>query len=207
MEAFLDKAKPSRNVSFAPIRFLFVGRLDVYTKGLDMLLQAFALARPRVHREALLVLVGPEWNGCMSVLTNLIKAVRLEEHVNIAGIRMGSDLAEMFDQSHIYIHVSRHEGHPSAVTEALLWGKPAILTSTIGTTSYPEIAYLSHVLVVPPRVDDIANSMIRAMACIEELQRNACENRLKVGEFFSWNRAAREHINRYQEVSKERLGE
>jgi len=44
-----------------PLRLVSVGRLDVFTKGLDILLDAFAAARASAPVE--LTVVGPDWNG------------------------------------------------------------------------------------------------------------------------------------------------
>jgi glycosyltransferase involved in cell wall biosynthesis len=181
------------------IQFLFVGRLDVYTKGLDLLLEAFGEAVRRLQgQEISLTLVGPDWNKSALVLEKQAEAVGISRYVSILGTKTGSDLVRLFGQSHIYIHVSRHEGHPLAVTEALLFRKPAILTNTIGTISYPEISSLPHVILVPPKVDSIADAIINAIRCFDDLQASARETHTRVREFFSWDKVAALHLRAYE---------
>ncbi len=200
METFLDKEGESCQTFAPPIRLLFVGRLDIYTKGLDMLLRAFAQATGPLCQRANLTLVGPDWSGSMSVLKNLAKALDIEGCVNMPGTITGPTLADVVRQSHIYIHVSRHEGFGSAVAEALLFGKPAILTDATGIASYPEISSLPHVLVVPSKVDDIAEAIARAIEHVEELQKIACEHRSVIRGFFSWDRAAAKYLKMYRDL-------
>ncbi len=202
MEKFLSNGDHCNELSSDSIRFLFVGRLDVYTKGLDILLEAFGKALQRLQgQETSLTLVGPDWNKGSLILENQAEALGISKYVSAVGTKIGSDLVKVFTQSHIYIHVSRHEGQPLAVTEALLFGKPAILTDTIGTISYPEISSLPHVIVVPPRIDSIADAMINAIRCFDDLQSSAKKTKPRIQQFFSWDRVAALHLRAYEDLS------
>ena len=202
MEKFLSNGDHYNKLSSDSIRFLFVGRLDVYTKGLDILLEAFGKAVQRLQgQETSLTLVGPDWNKSSLMLEKQAEALGISKYVSTVGTKIGSDLVKVFTQSHIYIHVSRHEGHPLAVTEALLFGKPTILTNTIGTISYPEISSLPHVIVVPPRVDSIAGAMIHSIKCFDDLQSSARKTEPRIQQFFSWDRVATLHLRAYRDLS------
>jgi glycosyltransferase involved in cell wall biosynthesis len=182
------------------IRFLFVGRLDVYTKGLDLLLEAFGkVVQDLKSHKLTLLLVGPDWNNGSVRLEKQAEALGIDKCVTVVGNKTGQDLVQMFNESHIYIHVSRHEGHPLAVTEALLSGKPTILTDTIGTVSYREIFSLPHVIIVPPKVDRIAGAMVNAVKRFDDLQRSVARTKGIIREFFSWNRVAMLHLKAYDE--------
>jgi len=87
-----------------------------------------------------------------------------------------------------------------AVTEALLFGKPAILTNTIGTISYPEVSSLPQIIIVPPKVDSIADAMISAIRCFDDLQTSAKNTEPQIKEFFSWDRVAALHLRAYEKV-------
>jgi glycosyltransferase involved in cell wall biosynthesis len=200
MQTFFDEQSASCRTPARFLRFLFVGRLDIYHKGLDILLEAFAQAMQHLYRKALLILVGPDQHGSMSLLKGLAKKLGIERYVYMPGTITGLKLAETFRRSHIYIQVSRHEGLPSAVTEALLFGKPAILTKTTGTPSYPEISSLPHISVVPPKVSNIAFAITEAIGRAQELQQIADENRSIIRNFFSWKSAAAKHLQIYQEL-------
>jgi glycosyltransferase involved in cell wall biosynthesis len=205
MQAFLDDQTEAFRTPARFIRFLFVGRLDIYHKGLDILLEAFAQATQQLYRKALLTLVGPDWNGSMLILKELARKLGIEKYIHMPGTITGARLAEAFRQSHVYIQVSRYEGLPSSVTEALLFGKPAILTNATGTTSYPEISALHHILVVPPKVSDIASAITEAIEYAEELQQIADQNQSIIKNFFSWESIAAKHLQIYLDLYEHML--
>lgn len=201
IEKFVLNGDQDHKLSSGSIRFLFVGRLDVYTKGLDILLEAFSRVAQCVEaKKTSLMLVGPDWNKGAVTLEKQAEAVGISKYFSIVGTKIGSDLISIFGQSHIYIHVSRHEGHPLAITEALLLGKPAILTNTIGTISYPEISSLPHIMIVPPNIHSIAGAMADAIRYFDDLQTSARATHPQVQQFFSWDRVANLHLRAYQSL-------
>ena len=60
------------------------------------------------------------------------------------------------------MQASRHEGFSLSATEALVAGKPVIMTDVNGASAFEEITSLGHVRVVPPDVKDLANAMIHS---------------------------------------------
>ena len=183
MEAFLHEQDNYSETSAYPVRFLFVGRLDIYHKGLDILVDAFAYAMR--HSNGAMTLVGPDWNGSMSILNELSTKLGVGDCVNIPGTMTGSSLAQVFRQKQIVdIQVSRYEGLPSSVTEALLFGKPAILTRKTGLPSYSEISCLPHISVVSPKGHDIAEAIVKATGHVKDLQLLANQFRSQIRGFF-----------------------
>lgn len=178
--------------------FIFVGRLDVYTKGLDLLLQAFARALQEApHLAMALTLVGPDWKGGQELLEGLAKELGCASAMKWTGGLPGEAVRQEMLHSDVYIHLSRHEGFPLAIVEALLLGKPAILSREIGTTSFSEIRSLPHVRVVAPDVEEAAQAMLEFARRREELKGLAQEHLPKLREFFSWERVAKAHLETY----------
>jgi hypothetical protein len=87
-----------------------------------------------------------------------------------------------------------------SVVEALLAGKPAILSSAVGPIAYPEVAKLPHVRVVPPDATAAAAAMIEAAQRLPDLNAAAAEHRGALQDFFSWDRAARRHLDTYGQL-------
>jgi glycosyltransferase involved in cell wall biosynthesis len=182
-----------------PIKLLFVGRLDVKTKGLDILVEALAVAiKELTHRNVSLMLVGPDWRGGRSWLQRRAEKLDIAHHVSFTGSMASRETRELLHGADIYIQLSRHEGFPLSVAEALLANKPAILSNAIGTVSYTEISRLPHVTVVPPYVAHAAAAIVNTIANVNRLKEHAVTAQREVQEFFSWERAAREHINVYK---------
>ena len=103
----------------------FVGRLDIYTKGLDLLLKAFKSFTPR-NVEARLWIVGDS-NQCKA-LKKEVANLNLEDKVILWGSKFGKDKDALMDQMDIFAHPSRNEGLPTSVLEASSMGIPCLVT-------------------------------------------------------------------------------
>jgi glycosyltransferase involved in cell wall biosynthesis len=183
------------------IRLIFVGRLDIYTKGLDILVEAFANAvRATSERKLRLVLVGPDWRGNLSKLKQLAHQHGCVNGIMFTGAVTGRQVSELLAQCDIYIHLSRHEGFPLSLTEALLAGKPSILSTEIGTVSYPEVQALPHVRVIPPEKNAASRVILEFAERIDELRALAAGFREHIKAFFDWKRIAQAHLERYEEL-------
>ena len=112
----------SRNES---IVFGFIGRLDIYTKGLDTLLKAFAKFIVNVPN-AKLWIVGD--SNEKNKLEKMIRDLNLVENVVLFGSKFGQEKDHLLQQMDFFVHPSRNEGLPTSVIEAASYGKPCIVT-------------------------------------------------------------------------------
>jgi glycosyltransferase involved in cell wall biosynthesis len=192
-----DPARPD-----GVVRFVFVGRLDVFTKGLDFLLEAFAgvEARLRQRRQIELTLVGPDWGGGRAWLEGRKEHLRITSRLSFTGAVPGEEVGRILRQSDIYVQLSRYDGYPFSVTEALSAGKPAVLSATIGHATYPEVTSLPHVRVVPLRANEAADAMTDFALRLPELNALAEQHRAKAQAFCSWDRVAGLHLQVYESM-------
>jgi len=183
------------------VRYVFVGRLDVFTKGLDILLDALADAGRRLRGgEVTLTLVGPDWRGSHEWLRRRTEKLGIARRVVLTGAVSSRDVVSILHQSDIYVQLSRHDGFPSGVSEAFLAGKPVILSQAVGQASYAEVVSLPHVRVVPPRAREAAEAILEFAHRIGELRTIAEQYRAEVAHFFSWERIAGLHLEAYEKV-------
>ncbi len=191
------------------ITFIFIGRLDVYTKGLDLLVRAFSVVcKTFSPSRSRLVLVGPDWKGGAERIRSLATRLGCVEQVDLVGVRTGVDLRDTIEQADVYVHVSRHEGFPLALTEALVLGKPAIVSGAVGTTSWPEVRAAPYVRVVEPEIRSVTAALVEFGRRRSELAEVACRHCRVLREFFCWDRVAKEHLAEYERIREEsRSGE
>jgi glycosyltransferase involved in cell wall biosynthesis len=104
-----------------------IGRLDVGAKGQDLLVEMLVLPRWR-ERKVRVSLVGKGINERM--LRRCAEQLRLTS-VDFLGYR--SDIEEVWSKHHALVLPSRHEGMPLAVVEAMLCGRPCIVTDVGGS--------------------------------------------------------------------------
>lgn len=181
------------------INLVFVGRLDVFTKGLDVLVESVAhVLKVWEENEIHLVLVGPDLNGGQKQLESLAKQLNIRDAITFTGTLTGHDLRRVLESSDIYIQLSRHEALSSSALEALFMKLPAILSESVGLVSYPEVANLPHVKKVKANVQDVSMAIIEFSRRIVELKKKADAASPQLEAFFSWERSAIKHLENYE---------
>jgi glycosyltransferase involved in cell wall biosynthesis len=104
-----------------------VGRLHVYAKGQDALFEA--LGSPHwSERDWRLTLYGTGWDE--RYLRELARHYGIEGRVVFAGHT--SEVRAIWQHAHLLVMPSRAEGLPLALVEAMLCGRPALLTDVGG---------------------------------------------------------------------------
>jgi glycosyltransferase involved in cell wall biosynthesis len=116
-----DVATPPPQLTFG-----FLGRLDIYQKGLDRLLQAWA-DHKRCNRPGRLVVAGSGTHQDLSSLKALASSLDLPDF-DLRGPCYGASKYELLSRFSVLVHPSRHEGIPRVIREALALGCPVIVT-------------------------------------------------------------------------------
>lgn len=104
---------------------LFFSRIDVYTKGLDVLLSAFSLLDPR-YGNLKLVLAGHESDSFEKLVSGLAPEVR--DKVEYAGFVEGERKKSLLSGARLVLMPSRHESYPISILEAAACGKPVVVS-------------------------------------------------------------------------------
>lgn len=107
------------------IRLGFMGRIDMTTKGLDILLDGFSRFIDDGNSGELHI-AGDGKDT--EELHELIQAFKLEKYVVVHGAVFGEAKAKFFQQLDYFCLTSRNEGLPGVVLEALDFGLPCIVS-------------------------------------------------------------------------------
>jgi glycosyltransferase involved in cell wall biosynthesis len=104
---------------------LFFSRVDTYTKGLDILLEAFEnLARE--FPDIRLVMAGYEFDSFERLVARLPAGVK--QRVEYAGFLTGPQKTALLSGARIVVLPSRHESSPVSIVEAAACGKPLVVS-------------------------------------------------------------------------------
>lgn len=107
------------------IRLACVARLDIAVKGQDLLLRALAeINEPRVH----VTFAGVGTDG--DTLRELARRLGLQDRVDFAG--QVADIRGLWASHHMLVLASHSEGTPLAMIEAMLLGRPVVVTDVGG---------------------------------------------------------------------------
>ncbi|MCJ8292203.1 MAG: glycosyltransferase [Crocinitomicaceae bacterium] len=116
------------------VQFGFVGRLDVQTKGLDLLIQGFSDFIANYEQTAKLHIVGD--GPDKDKLISLIQRLNLVEHVEMHGALFGEKKDAVLESLHYLCLTSRNEGLPGVVLEALASSVPCIVSKETNMGDY-----------------------------------------------------------------------
>lgn len=168
---------------------LFLGRLDLGQKGLDIVVDAFAKILkefPEMH----LVLAGVDWKNDQSLLREQISRLGIEEAVTFTGAIYGREKEELLRDCDLFLHPSRWEaGVPFSVLEAMSYGKPVVVTEDVDREGL--LTGNTAVRVVAGEVDGVVDGMKSLLGLLEGKERMISkEARALCERHFSWRASA-----------------
>ncbi|KJR41862.1 glycosyltransferase [Candidatus Magnetoovum chiemensis] len=106
---------------------LFLSRIDIYHKGLDILADAFEIVLKK-YPDVRLVLAGHEADSVDSLIGHLPKYVR--DRISYVGFVSGAEKIRLLSKARLFVLPSRIEAHPISIMEAL-GAKRAVVVSDI----------------------------------------------------------------------------
>jgi glycosyltransferase involved in cell wall biosynthesis len=101
---------------------LFVGRLEIAQKGLDLLVRAWALAAPRIGGDLVVAGTGPDDVRARE----LARRLAIADRVRFVGWVSGADKARLLGGSRLVVVPSRAETFGIVAVEALAAGTPVV---------------------------------------------------------------------------------
>ncbi len=179
MENFLARSLPSSEIVRNPfqvqycsslpwpvegsvLKLAHVARLHIPSKGQDILLQLLALEKWRQRPVTVCFYgKGPNEGRLQQLARKLeLRGVSFRGHVD--------DIEKIWREHHALLMPSRHEGLPIALVEALLCGRPAVVTDVAGN---PEVMIdgITGIVAAAPTISAFDNAMERLWQCRDKL--------------------------------------
>lgn len=117
-----------KEFSSKTIKCVFIGRIDIYQKGLDMLIDAIAKMQSKLRDSSFsFELYGPINQDC-EILTKSIMNLGIGDLVSVKGEVSGIEKERVLLSADLFMLTSRSEGHPMGLIEALAYGLPCLVT-------------------------------------------------------------------------------
>ncbi|MFB0508911.1 MAG: glycosyltransferase family 4 protein, partial [bacterium] len=184
-----------------PDSFIFTLGVLEPKKNVANLVRAYALAKKMNLGFLPKLVVGgsKEYGWKNREFFQAVAEFKLEDDVKFTGRIDNEDLSAIYQAATVFVFPSIYEGFGLPVIEAMACGTPVI---TSNTSSLPEIAGDAAILVNPYEPREIADALfqvltneIRRQAMIEKGRKNASR--------FSWDKAAQEILQVFEEAYKE----
>jgi glycosyltransferase involved in cell wall biosynthesis len=185
------------------VRFIYVGRLDVYHKGLDLMINAIGACQDELRKEhCSFDLYGPDILGRGDQVRKLIQDNKVEDFVALHPPVNGKEKENILLSADVFIQTSRSEGMPMGILEALSFGLPCIVTdgtnlgdfikkNHCGWTSDTDTLSVSNVL----------RTLFVNPFSAESMSISA---RTSVEKHFSWEVVSKDTIENYKDIIAKR---
>lgn len=119
---------------------LFIGRYEMYHKGLDILLKAYKTLTENYAQNSLKIgLFGPDSRkGHKAKVLALAQQLGILDKVIFGDAVFGQEKANLIGSCDIFVHASRWEGIPFSCLEAVFFGKPLLISRATNLDKFIE---------------------------------------------------------------------
>lgn len=168
------------------LRGVSIGRIAIYHKGLDILVEACAKVKDLITENNFIIdFYGPDRSNDREKLIALIKINGLQNNLIVHNHSVFSkEKEQILLNSDFFVMPSRLEGHPMGLIEALSYGLPSLVTR--GSNMLDEIKLYDCGWTAEPDVESVANAIIKLIKEKGTIQYKS-ENALKLAALYNWN--------------------
>ena len=175
---------------------LFVGALEP-RKNIPLLIEAYSKLVEEFPNIPLVIVGKKGW--MYQSIFELVESLNISDEVRFLGYVDEDDLVALYNGAKVFVYPSTYEGFGFPVLEAMQCGTPVI---TSNTSSLPELAGDSALLIDPNNVDDLLNKM-RNLLVNDSLAMELSVKGLARASLFTWQNTAMQTLNVYQSLKHE----
>lgn len=176
----------------------FIGRKDLYHKGLDFLIEACGIAKEHLRSNVRINMYGPASDDQSARIRQLITDHNVQDFVFNLPAVFGEDKKDVYLNTDIFVLTSRFEGQPVAILEAWSYGVPTLVTP--GTNVAEECSENGCGWFVAADAKAIAERLIYLINNREEIAQNAKNAHCYVQKMYSWERVATLYHAAYRDI-------
>lgn len=183
------------------IKIVYIGRLDYYHKGIDLMLEAINQKKDYFkENNCKFYIYGPDYANRRRVVKKLIEHNNVQDIVTLLDAVSGAEKEQTLFNSDIFIQTSRFEGMPLGILEALSYGIPCLVTEGTNVGDYIKnynagwVAKTNSISIADKLTEAIFEKKIweeKSQNCIRLIEEN-----------FSWDKISNKAIQDYERVSK-----
>lgn len=175
----------------------FIGRIEKFHKGLDVLVEAVNIGQDKFREDNIIFnLYGPDDNDSIAYLEDYIKRKKINDLIKINEPIFDDKKEKILLESDLFIHTSRLEGHPTSVIEAISYGVPVLVTP--GTNISEDVEKNRLGFVTPLDANKICEKIIEAYEKRKEFI-EITQNEIEYSNSnFEWSAIVKKMIKEYE---------
>jgi glycosyltransferase involved in cell wall biosynthesis len=178
-------------------KLLFLGRIESINKGLDLLIDAFNEVAETADVD--LTIQGPD-AGDLAALQAQAAASKYAGRIHFLPPDFKTSPAKIASSYDLFVIPSRFEGFSLAAMEAMLAGRPVVISDIAGLA--PHVRAAGCGVVVDSTVPSIRDGIRSMLDRRSEWPTIGVAGRRYALEHFRWNRIAAEAIGEYRKLSQ-----
>ncbi len=181
------------------VRITYIGRLDAYHKGLDLLITAVKELHDFLRGENVsLSIFGPDYAGRYEHLQQLIAEADVGDIVSLNHEVSGEEKEKILLNTDVFVQTSRFEGMPLGILEALSYGIPCLATE--GTTLAETISGADAGWNAGGTVETIKAAICQCLSEKERWHKMGENGRHMVESSYSWDTIMKETVRSYEKL-------
>ena len=191
--------KVKTSFSDVSVKLVYIGRMDVYHKGLDLLIAAAKECKKFLQENNCKIYIyGPNKKNRHEYVRQLIDNYQVNDVVCLRDGVFGEEKEKVLLDADYFIQTSRSEGLPLGVLEALSYGVPCILTQ--GTRICDVVEKYDAGWCCKTSISDITQVIMRAIDERSLLQWKAQNAIRLILENYEWDHVSKENVKIYQNL-------
>ncbi|QWU15126.1 Glycosyltransferase involved in cell wall bisynthesis [Paenibacillus sophorae] len=179
--------------------FTYIGRLALFQKGLDILLEAcYSISDEMRGKKIKLNIYGPDDQGDKKKVLHLIEKYKIQDIVCLSNPVYGKEKEKILQNSDVFVLTSRFEGQPLSVIEALLMGIPVLLTP--GTNIANEVVSNNCGWCAELSVKDVADKILEIFNLKKQIAQYSLNASKYAEKNYSWEEIAKKTVSGYKKL-------
>ena len=179
--------------------FIYIGRLDHFHKGLDLMIEAVCMSADYLRSNHVrLEIYGPDYKGRYARVDDMIHKYKVEDIVYLHHEIKGEEKRIKLLSADIFIQTSRFEGMPLGILEALAYGLPCLVTE--GTNLGQDISSYDAGWTAQTTAESIAEKMRQAVQERSLWQTKGKNGRALIQNKYLWDIIANDTVNNYERL-------
>lgn len=179
------------------LRFTYIGRIEQYQKGLDLLIEACSKISTDIRSAASIHIYGPDREDSFKLLDEEIKKNNISDIIYIHESVFGEKKENVLLNSDAFIMTSRFEGLPMGLIEALAYGLPVLITQ--GTNLASEVSDANAGWTTENTVEGISR-MIKTAISERDKYSEKSNNAYNLSKNYDWRRISEKTHLEYKKI-------